>query len=536
MEGIGAQHLQPLHGVLHVYLGLVRGVLRDLQILGRGSAFFVQQFGAVQLRARQRFVGGGFAIVRKRAGDFRTLHAHQELSLSNFVSEACPDFHHAARRQRNHRHGARHIRAHHARHVQLSGGSARRCRRHRKQIRMVHLHQVGVGFMLHLAAGGASAFTSGCLPLAPQPARASAARISAHSVKTLRKLWGVFKSSAIYDFRFIQHPSDAYLLAKVALSFDRACWPRLKLFIESEWGIAAVNFGQTHGSKSVVLARAGFLIGVVALIDWRVDLNISFGFLYLFPILLVATAFSRWQIVATAFLCTLLSDVFDPFAFTLAVAMPQDILVFTSLAGTGLFAYEITQSRRKEMENLRKVEREAAARREAEEQLEFLIDSSPAAILTMGADCSILRANSAAHRLFGVAHGQLPGKNIRPYIPALGRVPFLGQPFLGETPQTFRTEMQCRGEREHGDVFLANVFFSTYQTAMGPRLAALIVDASEELREREEASLEQLMAGSRILMGAVSHEVRNVCGAIAVLYENLVRSGRLQGNKDFEIG
>ena len=38
----------------------------------------------------------------------------------------------------------------------------------------------------------------------------------------------------------------------------------------------------------------------------------------------------------------------------------------------------------------------------------------------------------------------------------------------------------------------------------------LVVDASEELREREETSLEQLMAGSRILVGAVSHEVRNV--------------------------
>ncbi len=135
----------------------------------------------------------------------------------------------------------------------------------------------------------------------------------------------------------------------------------------------------------------------------------------------------------------------------------------------------------------------------------------------------------AAHRLFGVEPGTLPGCNIRRYVPALGRVPF-----LGETPQAFRTEMQCRGEREHGDVFLANVFFSTYQTAMGPRLAALVVDASEELREREEAGLEQLMAGSRILVGAVSHEVRNVCGAIGIIYENLVRHGALNGNKDFE--
>ncbi len=83
-------------------------------------------------------------------------------------------------------------------------------------------------------------------------------------------------------------------------------------------------------------------------------------------------------------------------------------------------------------------------------------------------------------------------------------------------------------------MFLANVFFSTYRTAVGPRLAALVVDASEELRDREEASLEQLMAGSRILVGAVSHEVRNVCGAISVIYENLARSGGLQANKDFE--
>lgn len=290
-----------------------------------------------------------------------------------------------------------------------------------------------------------------------------------------------------------------------------------------------MNVGQLLGSRRAALISAAVLMGLFALIDWRVDLNIAFGFLYLFPVLLVATVLPRWQVVATAFLCTLLSDLFDPFAFTLSTALPQDILVFTSLAGTGLFAYEITRSRRRETENLRRVEREATARREAEEQLEFLIDSSPAAIVTMGADCLILRANSAAHRLFGVPQGELAGRNIRKYIGALGRVPL-----VGESPQAFRTEMQCRGEREHGDVFLANVFFSTYQTAVGVRLAALIVDASEELREREEASLEQLMAGSRILVGAVSHEVRNVCGAIAVIYENLVRNGRLQGNKDFE--
>ena len=94
--------------------------------------------------------------------------------------------------------------------------------------------------------------------------------------------------------------------------------------------------------------------------------------------------------------------------------------------------------------------------------------------------------------------------------------------------------MKCRGEREQGDFFLADVFFSTYETALGPRLAAVILNASDELMEREELNLEQLLAASRILVGAVSHEVRNVCGAVAVIYENLIRQGNLNGNKDLE--
>ena len=94
--------------------------------------------------------------------------------------------------------------------------------------------------------------------------------------------------------------------------------------------------------------------------------------------------------------------------------------------------------------------------------------------------------------------------------------------------------MQTRGQKESGEIFLADVFFSTYSTPLGPRLAALLVDTSEHLREREEASLQQLLAGSRILVAAVSHEVRNVCGAIGMMHENLARSGSLRGNQDFE--
>lgn len=280
--------------------------------------------------------------------------------------------------------------------------------------------------------------------------------------------------------------------------------------------------------KLGTLAKASLLILAIALLDWAIDLNLSFGFLYIFPILLLGTVFSAPQIVAAALLCTVLADWLDPFPFSLAI-LPQDLLVFVALLGSGLLSVQVTKRRREEADSLRRLEQEASARREAEEQLEFLIDSSPAAVFIMDSTGGILLANPAAHRLLATGAQQLPGRNIHRYIPALSRVTS-----TENNLQPFRTEMQCRGEKETGDIFLANVFFSTYNTRTGPRLAALVVDASEELRDREESSLQQMLAGSRILAAAVSHEVRNVCAAMAVIHQNLLRGKLLSGNKDFE--
>jgi signal transduction histidine kinase len=94
--------------------------------------------------------------------------------------------------------------------------------------------------------------------------------------------------------------------------------------------------------------------------------------------------------------------------------------------------------------------------------------------------------------------------------------------------------MQCRGRREDGDTFLADVWFSTYWTSEGARLAAMVIDTSEDLRTREEFNLHQVLAASRILVGAVSHEIRNLCGAIVMVQTNLAREGALAQNKDFE--
>jgi PAS domain S-box-containing protein len=273
-------------------------------------------------------------------------------------------------------------------------------------------------------------------------------------------------------------------------------------------------------SPRAVLAVSLVLVAAIAIVDWKVEFNATLGFLYIFPLALLGTIFNWWQITAAAIFCTFLSDRLDPFPMDLESA--RDVLIFLTLSTTGLLSLGVTKS-------YRALEKEVMARRTAEGQLEFLIESSPAAIVTMTGEGEILLANPAAHRLLGPGEGQLIGRKISRYVEALGSIPPLDQ-----ADRLFRTEMQTRGRRENGEVFLADVFFSTYMTPAGPRLSALLVDGSEELREREETSLQQLLAGSRILVAAVSHEVRNVCGAIGMMHENLTRSGSLAGNQDFE--
>jgi PAS domain S-box-containing protein len=181
------------------------------------------------------------------------------------------------------------------------------------------------------------------------------------------------------------------------------------------------------------------------------------------------------------------------------------------------------------MKHIEEIEVLSEARREAEEQLKILIESSPAAIFTADASGRVLMANEAAHRMLAVPFGELPGRVIHRYLPSLRNV---SDPDGAQ--QFFRTVMQARGQRDDGETFLAEICFSTYRTNAGARLAAMVLDASEELRTHEVSGLHQLLAGSRIAIGAVSHEIRNISGAVAAVHQNLAREGALAGNRDFE--
>lgn len=283
------------------------------------------------------------------------------------------------------------------------------------------------------------------------------------------------------------------------------------------------------GNRRSVLWRAAIVFVLVALLDWSVVGAIPLGFLYLLPMLLVGSVVGPLPIAVMAALCTFLAEAFDDFDWTPRTGIPRDVLYFAAFAGVGLFVREISRNRRAALEHLHEVEQQRDARREAEEQLKALIESSPAAILTADTDGVVLMANEAAHRMLALPPATLPGRTIYSYLPSLTNVSR-----HDPARQFFRTVMQARGQREDGDTFLADICFSTYRTNEGSRLTAMVIDASEDLRTHEVSGLRQLLEGSRIAIGAVSHEIRNVCGAIAVVHKNLSHRGLLAGNEDFE--
>jgi two-component system, LuxR family, sensor kinase FixL len=281
----------------------------------------------------------------------------------------------------------------------------------------------------------------------------------------------------------------------------------------------------TRENRRRFLVAAAILIVMIATVDWLTKPFISIGFLYLFPIMLIAGFLRRWQIVVVALVCAILQELFSELPS--GEAITRLLMASAGFVGTGLFVSEMIRSRQAAFEHLEAVETHSKLRQDAEEQLRILVESSPAAIVTIDSSGRVLLANNAAQTLFASEDTPIVGQSIAQFLPALQSAV--------ETQRStqFRTELRCRGRRKNGEAFLGAVWFSTYNTSQGPRLAAIIVDLSEDLRDREGLSLDHLLKSTKILMGAVAHEIRNVCGAVLVVHKNLSRLRALQDNEDF---
>lgn len=279
-------------------------------------------------------------------------------------------------------------------------------------------------------------------------------------------------------------------------------------------------------NRKALLIAAAILTILIAVVDWYASSFLSIGFLYLFPMMLVSGFLGRWQVVLLALVFTVLQELFGDLPFANAAA--RVVFTWAGFAGTGLFFSELLRNRRIVLAHLDEVEHQVQQRREAEEQLQILVDSSPAAILTAGAGGEILVANEAAREIFAADDAGLRGRLIADFVPVLYAA------LQSRQPRPLRTATQCRAQRANGETFLAGIWFSTWRSPSGNRLAAIIVDLSEDLCSREDLSLDYLLRSARVLMSAVSHEVRNLAGAALVFHQNLTRVEALRNNEDFQ--
>lgn len=279
-----------------------------------------------------------------------------------------------------------------------------------------------------------------------------------------------------------------------------------------------------------MLAGIAGLIAVIATADWSVGTKASLGIFYIVPMVIGATVLPWPGIVLLAIVCSLLRSLFD-------IPSPhvEQLLRFgfatLAYASAGLLVAALIRNRELTIAHLAKIRREQELRREAEEQLRILADSSPAAILTLDGTGTILAANRAAHTLFMIPSGKsIRGRSIERYLPMLRDALH-----VDPEPDGLRAEAEAPGQRENGEMFLAHAWFSSYATDEGKRLAAIVVDASEELRDREEQSLRQLSERNRIAASAVFHEVRNLSGAISVVAANLKQKQHgISEDEDFQ--
>ena len=209
-------------------------------------------------------------------------------------------------------------------------------------------------------------------------------------------------------------------------------------------------------NRAPVLALSGAIIVLVALVDWWTMPFVSLGFLYLFPIMLAAGFLPRWAIALLGVACAVLAELFS----SLQRSYTRLSLEMLALAGCGLFVAELIRNRRMSME--------------AQARLRALVETSPAAIVTIDGRGFIELANQAANQLMAPLDGHLVGNPIAAFLPELHHA------LRWEQAPQFRTSMQCRGHRGNGETFTADVWFSTYQEGSNPKLAAIIADVTEE--------------------------------------------------------
>lgn len=292
--------------------------------------------------------------------------------------------------------------------------------------------------------------------------------------------------------------------------------------------VFGVRIPENAIQRSRVLPLAFVLIGVLAAVEWYSRLDFSLGVLYAIPVLIAAAVLNRWQIVLFALAAALVRTPFTPSASNVEVFL-KFAMASIAYTATGLLLVEVSNNRRRLLDAFAEVQREQHLRRMAEERLRTLAESSPAAIVTLNARSEVLAANRAAHDMLGEAPGTLEGRQVDGSFPM-----FANALKVASFERLVRTSVTGLARRRDGHLFPIQAWFSVYGRGEDRCLAAIIVDMSEEVRDRERAHFQHLLDYNRLLASAVSHEIRNLCSAISVVCSNLGGRTDLRGNADFD--
>lgn len=262
--------------------------------------------------------------------------------------------------------------------------------------------------------------------------------------------------------------------------------------------------------------------------EWYFRLDFSLGVLYTIPVIVASTALNRWQIVLFGLIAAAVRAPFTPAASGLEM-MLKFAMASLAYVGTGLLLVEMSNNRRRLLESFATVQLEQKLRRRAQEQLRTLADSSPAGIVTINIHAEVLAANRAAHEMLGVLPGRLTGTSVERNFPM-----FANALKVASGDRLIRTSVTGWARRSDDHMFPIQAWFSVYGLGTDRCLAAIVVDMSEEVRSREREHFQHLLDYNRLLASAVSHEIRNLCAAIAVVCSNLNTRTDLRGSADFE--
>lgn len=279
--------------------------------------------------------------------------------------------------------------------------------------------------------------------------------------------------------------------------------------------------------RARVLSLAFVALIVVTVVEWYFHLDFSLGVFYVFPVLIAASVLNWWQIVFAAMFCAYVRGFFTP-GYQPIEFWLRFLMAAMAYGGAGLFVGEVSRNRRAIVEAYTKLKIERNMRQQAEEQLRLLAESSPAAMLTINARGEVLSANRAAHEMLGLAPPDaLIGRQIQEHVPV-----FAGALRMSTGSSFMRASSAGWARKVNGVSFPVASWFSTYGADQDRRLAGIMVDMSEEMRDRELESFRHFGEYNRLLASAVSHEIRNMCLAIRVVTSNLQRKPELEEDAD----